>query len=241
MRFKIVTSVALVCCMVMFFGMLVFSVDNSASEEIYKEMISRAKTAKLEVNKHTEVNRLMNDYMKAKQTVNMQQLENCVNDISKYNANDLKQMRKRVQSVKNIKCYTIDGWEKDSYIVYLYYEYKVKNVRSNIPNLVRDIVCKDDNGKLCIFSGTMKSSTVRYIESTKSNPSVVNLINKVNKNVTSLKQKDSTVQTFFKAVEMQIKDNKKSYDKANDKNDDEKKQDKKGKDKKDNKKTKDKK
>jgi len=201
----------------MFFGMLVLSVDNIGDEELYKEMISHAKTAKLELNKHSEVNQLMNDYMRAKQTVNMKQLDNCVNDISKYKQDELKRMQRLVKGVENIKCYTIEGWEKDSYIVYLYFEYKVKNVRSKIPNLVRDIVCRDNNGRLCVFSGALKSSAVSYIESTKYNPEVVDMISRINANINKLRQKDSTVQNFYKALELQGKNNKNNYNKANDK------------------------
>ena len=222
MKFKIITSISIVCVMAMFFGMLMISVDDGGKEAIEKKL-EQAKTLPLEENKYQEVNQLMTNYMNAKREVDMVKLSNYVNDISKYSENLLQQMHKLVTSVSNIKCYTIDGYEKDSYVVYLYYECRVANVKSVLPALVRNYVCKNkETNKLCVYSGSTYKVVKKYADNTRSNPAVENLIGQVNQKIASLQQQDKSVKILYEAINAANKQGKgnNNYNDANTANDD---------------------
>ena len=58
----------------------------------------------------------------------------------------------RVEKYKNIKCYTKEGLDKDSYIVSVTMDMKFPKIKTTIPSLETFYVRTDDKGNLYIQS-----------------------------------------------------------------------------------------
>jgi len=217
MRFKISTSLAMVFAMIMVFGFLVASSDDGG-KALMQKMYQKGKTAELKECDDKEISTLMTEYMSARQNVDMKKLEECVDDPSEYKQSDLENLKKMIKEVDGIKCYTMEGWEDGSYVVFVRYNTKVNNVSSKLPNLVRDFVVKDDSGKFRVktkIKTKNEPKAVRYVLGTEENEEVKNLIQQVDDDIEKVKKEDAAAKVYFESLaklSKQKQDEKKKED-----------------------------
>ena len=115
MKFRVRIAIIIINIVTMFCGLLLFSVS-------IKDRMKLATTLPLEKNKYKEVNELINKYIDAKREEDFDKLAECVNNIGDYDKNKIKDQNELIKDVKNVTCYTIDGYYKNTYIVYVYRE-----------------------------------------------------------------------------------------------------------------------
>lgn len=192
-------------CM-MFIGMLIMSVgksiDNGDTTDEYKQQIERALSAALEKDKYPEINSLIENYLIAQVNCDLDALSLYVNDISNYGFEELQKKLTYVEYFDNISCYTIEGYDADTYVVYVYKEYKLKGIDTLIPSVVLNYVCKNSDGNYVVYTGEISSATNDFINATEKNPNVLELIEMVNSKIEKIKKDDEEVKMLLEQLDL---------------------------------------
>ncbi len=200
MKLKYRRIILFIIIFTMGMGMVTFSigVDNKEqSRMLTDEQIESAKTADLVKNDNKEVMKLIENYNKAKLEGDADKFALYVNDESKVSKEELEALNTYMEGYENVDCYIIDIPVEDHYVVYVYREYKMKNLDTLIPGVVRQYVCPNDKGNLVVYSGEVEDSIYDFIENTRENPEVKKLINMVNNKIEQIKEEDATVKIFL--------------------------------------------
>lgn len=202
MKFRVRIAIIIINIVTMFCGLLLFSVS-------IKDRMKLATTLPLEKNKYKEVNELINKYIDAKREEDFDKLAECVNNIGDYDKNKIKDQNELIKDVKNVTCYTIDGYYKNTYIVYVYREDIWKKIDVTLPSMDQLYVC-EYKGKLCIYSGEINDSKKmnkikKYYDLTRSNPNVEKKIQEVNQCFDNLKESNEDFKKLYDEVEKKKK------------------------------------
>lgn len=201
MRFKYKRIIILSSMIMMIVGMLLLSVRKPdkvvTSDKDIEERIAHAMDCELEVDKYPKVNGLIKNYLNAEVNCDIDTLKMYVNDIEKYSLADLQKKFSCVEYFENIKCYTIDGLRENSYVVFVYREYKMQGIESLIPSVVQLYVCENESGELVVYSGNVDYEVSEYIKNTENNKYVLELVDMVNNKLEQLKKKDNSVKDFL--------------------------------------------
>lgn len=197
MKFRVRIAVIIINVVAMFCGLLVFSVS-------VQDRMQLATKLPLEENKYKDVNELINKYVDAKTKEDYDKLAECVNNIEDYDKEKIKNQNDISESVKNVKCYTIDGYFDNTYIVYLYREDVWKDIGVTVPSIDQLYVC-EYKGKLCIYSGAVSDNKKmtkikKYYDLTRYNPDVKKKVQEVNDTFETLKASNEKFRKLYETV-----------------------------------------
>lgn len=206
MKFKYRRYILFSCMLMMFVGMVIMTVSKPKNEEknisaLSEETENRAMTQPLEKDKHPKINDLVRNYHNAEVNNDLNALELYVNDINNYSFEDLQKKFAYVEYFDNISCYTIEACEEDSYVLYVYREYKMTGIDTLIPSVVQNYVCKNESGQFVIYSGDVSDETNEFIKATEKNPSVLELVDLVNNKIEQIKKEDEAVKVLIEQLD----------------------------------------
>ena len=99
----------------------------------------------------SDITTLIKNYLDAKQKVSMDEMKECVSDISKIDEKRLVTEAEYIEEYKNIEC-TIcdDGLSDGIFRVYVYYEAKIYDIDTLVPSLTALVVTGTPEGKFLI-------------------------------------------------------------------------------------------
>lgn len=197
MKFRVRIAVIIINIVAMFCGLLIFSVS-------VQDRMQLATKLPLEKNKYKEVNELINKYVEAKTNEDFDKLAECVNNIEDYDKTKIKNQNQISEKVKNVICYTIDGYYDNTYIVYLYREDVWKEIDVTVPSIDQLYVC-EYKGKLCIYSGAINDNKKmtkikKYYDLTRYNPEVKTKVQEVNDTFEALKESNEKFKVLYDTV-----------------------------------------
>lgn len=150
----------------------------------------------LEKNAYEDINDLMKQYYAAKLSNKIVKFEHLVNSTDYINIKDNGRRTKYIESYENITCYTRQGLQENSFIVYVYHETKFKDIKTVAPGLDRFYVKLRDNKEPYIFFGDVDKKTTRYFKETDETEEVLDLVSKVNDKYAKAVAKDSKLHEF---------------------------------------------
>jgi uncharacterized protein YeeX (DUF496 family) len=150
----------------------------------------------LEKNAYNDINELMNQYYAAKLKNKINEFEPLVNSTDYINIKDNGRRTKYIEEYQNITCYTRQGLQENTFIVYVYHETKFKDIKTVAPGLDRFYVKIRDNNKPYIFFGDVDKNTTRYIKETDETEEVLGLVSKVNERYEKAVAKDGKLHEF---------------------------------------------
>lgn len=202
MKFRVRMAIIIINIVTMFCGLLLFSVSA-------QDRMLLAKKLPLEKNKYKEVNELINRYMDAKKNEDFDELAKCVNDINNYDKESIKEENKIIKDIKNVTCYTIDGYYDNTYIVYIYREEVWDKIDVVLPSMTQVYVC-EYKGKLCVYSKDIDSKKMNiireYIDVTlNENPYVIAKKNEINAQIEEVRKSNKEYDELCKEVEKKRK------------------------------------
>ena len=202
MKFRVRVAIIIISIVTMFCGLLLFSVS------VQDRMILASKLP-LEKNKYKEVNELVNKYINAKKNEDFDALAECVNDINNYDKESIKEENKIIKDIRNITCYTIDGYYDNTYIVYIYREDVWDKIDVVLPSMTQVYVC-EYKGKLCVYSKDIDSAKMnnirKYIDLTlEKNPYVIEKKNEINDKIEEVRKSNKEYDELCKEVEKKRK------------------------------------
>ncbi len=100
------------------------------------------------------------------------------------------------ESYDNISVYSAEGIEKDSYLVYVYFDLKISGVPTPIPTLVDEYLQKNDDGDLVIADKYSTQERVDFIEGMRTSDAVQGIAREVNQKLEKAAESDEELKEY---------------------------------------------
>lgn len=150
----------------------------------------------LKRDSYPQINRLVEKYMKAITQSDINTLDKITDGIT-FQAEELQKRAEYIEGYENIECYTLQGKEAKSYIVFVYNETKFVDIETLVPGMIRLYIRTNEKGKLYIYFGEIDSDISAYIEEIQKEEEVKNLITTVNKKYAEAIAKDADLKRLL--------------------------------------------
>ena len=171
-------------------------------------------TNALEENKYPEVSELIANYRKAFKEGDTDLLKKVYNSDQEINADVLTATSQIIEDYKNTQYYTKRGLNSGEYVVFVYDELKLADIKTLAPNLSVFYVKTEDDGSLYIYRGDYNAAsgsfeydekTQNYINQLYQDQDVMELISTVNTKMDSACANDSSLMEFMQKVRSKTK------------------------------------
>ena len=169
--------------------------DSTDSDEAEKDDADKEDENALEKNAYPEVNALIESFYTAwgqKDVAKMKELTD------NFDATDEAKVTNvtYIESYDNIVVYTKQGLEKDSYVVFVSYDLKFKDVKTAAPGLSELYVIKNDSGNYVIHNDDSDAEVQECIEKTRQEKDVMTLIEDVENKLNEAMASDAELKAF---------------------------------------------
>lgn len=101
-----------------------------------------------------------------------------------------------IEGYKNVKCYTQPGHEENTYVTYVYYDVKFKNIETYAPSMIREYICTNEEGNLYINNGTVDGDVAAWLDTVHNSDAVNELLADVNAKLTEAASSDEKLNTL---------------------------------------------
>ncbi len=159
----------------------------------------------LEENAYPEVNELVKNYYKALADGDMDNVvanRNYTEDTERIR---LEKKSEYIDSYENIICYTKKGLLENTYLAYVYYEVKFKDIDTLAPALNTLYICPNESGKLYIYEGEIDDNVSSYLKALSTQDDVLDLFNRVQVSYNEVIEKDEKLNEFLTELPTKIK------------------------------------
>lgn len=102
-----------------------------------------------------------------------------------------------IEAYNNISTYSKDGPEEQSYVVFAYYEGKLKNIATSAPSLAMLYVTTDDSGNLVVSDRNASQEVADFISNVSKDADVQALIQDVNAQLASAAAQDADLKAYL--------------------------------------------
>ena len=187
-----IVALVLVVCMVF---IIVHLVGKSSTPS------SSTKTENpLEDEKYPEISDVVKHYLEAFLIKDAQkrreELAHYVDNMGDINESNIK-YNDYITSYRDIECYTKDGPYKNTYVVYAYYQIRLKNISTTVPGITKLYVIRDNNsGDVYIHNG-VTGEISDYLAKIDKDKDVINLMKDVDKEFQEACESDKYLKAFF--------------------------------------------
>ena len=176
--------------------------ENAASAIIETENATEAETLvvptdPLKENAYPEVNAVVKQYYQAMADGDLETLQKVMTGLDEKEQIKIVKKSEYVESYPTVTCYSKAGPTADSYIVYAYYEAKLKDFENLLPGLNALYLCKDETGAYYINGEKQDDQTIAYCEMISAQDDVVDLVNTVQVKYNELKTTDTKLSEFL--------------------------------------------
>lgn len=162
-------------------SIMVISDNNTA--ELYNMDVSgkmqetEAESAREE---HEDIEALIMRYFRAVTRCSIETLNSIVESSEGISEEKLQEKAKYIQYYDNIVCYIEEGLAEDTYIVYVSYEAKFKQISTMAPNLERFYVKRNSDGAVYIYRGDVDGESAAYMQEIEKHWEIIRLTEDVN-------------------------------------------------------------
>lgn len=149
------------------------------------------------VDAYPKINNLMETYFKAKLDCDLETLLKIVSNTEAVSEEKLQRESEYIEDYQNIKCYTKNGLLEDTYIVYVYFEYKFYNIDTNAPAMIRMYVCTNEAGDVYIYNEAVDGEIASYMEEINGGEDVVALFAETDDKLKTAIESDENLKGFY--------------------------------------------
>lgn len=161
----------------------------------------------LEENSHASIDRLMEEYCESIANGDVEKLEKLVDVLTDEEKEKIQARSNFIEAIENINCYTKNGPEPDSYIVFLCYDMRLINIKTLAP----DIVClyvsgKDEDGDRYIHYGDAgeDEELQAYVMELENDPEVKALYEDVSARYQEAMENDEMLREYIQDITGQV-------------------------------------
>lgn len=150
----------------------------------------------------SDITTLVKNYLDAKQKVSMEEMQECVSDVSKVDQKRLVTEAEYIEEYKNIEC-TIrdDGLSEGTFRVYVYYEAKIYDIDTLVPSLTALLVTGTPEGKFLINLSKIDGTDQKAIDELDNSDEIKDKIDSVQKKLEDIVSKNADVRDFYQMLE----------------------------------------
>lgn len=181
-------------------------VNETPKEDKAKEVIPKAdkdgptddKKTLIE-NTNDDIAALLNKYYVAMGNKDLETVRACVDNLS---AEDEKLIQDPlyIEGFSDIQIHSIEGNEENSYLVFVSYKMKLKNIETLYPAINQNYVSKKADGSLYIVTGALNAEQEAYIAKASAREDVQNLIHTVEKAQADAAGQDTALANFVREL-----------------------------------------
>lgn len=175
-------------------------VVNSNVPDELETFSSNLNVIGLERDAYPEINELIEKYFDAVLARDVETLNKIVESDHRLTEDEISKSGEYIEDYQNISCYTMKGLLDNTYIVYVYYEVKLLNIETAAPSLVRMYVCRNSEGSVYIYNGSISDEMEAYAEQMDNNEDVRILVSEVNKSLKTACDADADLEEFYNRV-----------------------------------------
>lgn len=201
--------------MIVSLAVLMAGCGNTKEEEPEAEPVETEQQAEepepepnnLEENSHASITRLMEEYCECIANGDVDKLEKLVDVLTDEEKEKIQARSSFIEAFENINCYTKNGPEPDSYIVFLCYDMKLTNIKTPAP----DIVClyvsaKDEDGDRYIHYGDagQDAELQSYVSELENDPEVKALYEDVSARYQEAMDSDEMLREYIQGITGQL-------------------------------------
>jgi len=158
--------------------------------------------AKLEQNAYEDINSFFNEYYDAVAEGDTDKMAEMGNTLDEEDKAKLQVKAGYTEDYENMSCYTKPGPEPNSYIVFVYYEIKYKNIDSLAPGLSTFYLCTNSDGSYYLKDiGSLPQNMKDYITEVANQSDVQNLLAEVDKLYATNTSSDPTLAAFMDSLQ----------------------------------------
>lgn len=158
---------------------------------------------KLEENTHASIERLVEKYCASIVNGDVETLETIVDELTEEEKESIRNRAKFIESFDNITCYTKDGPEENSYIVFICYDMKLINVETSAPDILCLYMPDGPDGRY-IHYGDVDESMQEYVSKLEQDPDVKALFDDVRSRYQTAQENDKTLAEFVQKLNGQV-------------------------------------
>jgi len=158
---------------------------------------SNDKNAKLQTNAVLPVNQLVERYYKAKKSCDATALMSLIYPSMLIDEDELKVEAELVEDYLNVVCYTLPGLSKDSYVVWVEFEYKFHGIDKAAPALNRMYVVKSTETDEYQIYASPDEKMLEHMEKLSKCKDVKELSEKIEKSLQRALEKDEMLMDFY--------------------------------------------
>lgn len=177
------------------------TIAATTGSAIVAESTAESENYNLECDAYPEINEVIEKYLAATVTGDMDALESVVSDIDNVSEDMVKNKTQIIETQQNIQCYTVKVPNQDGYIVYVYSEMKLVGIDTAAPALTRLYVCMSSDGAYRVYISKLDEEIQEFMEKSQNSPQVQALIDKVNQAFEEAVNSDEKLKAFYQQIE----------------------------------------
>ena len=185
------------------------SVSDGMTEETQdtaaEESTAGTPVVPLEENSHPEVNAVIEAYYQAAAQGDTEQLGALARGIGKEMLIYLQKRSAYIDTYQNLVCYTKDGLEEGSYVVYASYDVKFYDMETPVPGVSPHLVQQDQDGTYYIYEGEVAPEVDSYLKEISAQDDVVDLCNRVQVRYDEAVAEDEALSQFLDQMTEDLK------------------------------------
>ena len=151
----------------------------------------------LEEDAYPEINALVKQYYQAMADGDIETLQKIKSAMDEKEQIKIQKKSEYIENYPTIKCYTKKGPVEDSFVVYAYYQVKLKDYDSLAPGLNTLYICKNSDGNYYVNDGEQDETIINYCKAVSSQDDVIDLFNSVQVEYNELKTTDEKLSQFL--------------------------------------------
>lgn len=148
----------------------------------------------------SQVNEMLDQYFAAMASGDTDTITSLKGEMKQEEALQIQKKSNYISSIENLNVVYKDGPEPDSYIAFVYYEIRFKDIDTLAPGLTTFYICKNDDGKYQIFDGELDDTVTEFIKETASAEDVAEIFDRVQVKYNEATDADATLKSFMESL-----------------------------------------
>lgn len=148
-----------------------------------------------------DINDLMKTYFDVKLTGDLETYNKIVDSEEEMTQEKLEQSQELIEAYDNITCYTKQGLLDNTYIVFVTFDIKFKNIETLAPALRRHFIMMDEEGNPYIYERELDGEVKTYTQELCNDADVSALYTDVDKRLAAAKKSDEELEKLFQLFE----------------------------------------
>ncbi|MCR5527297.1 MAG: SH3 domain-containing protein [Lachnospiraceae bacterium] len=177
---------------------------TASSEEVSTEPIPVPDNLTLEQNAYEDINSFFTKYYKALADADFDTLESMGETLSDDDKAKRSVRATYTEDYENMSCYTVAGPEDNSFIVFVYYEIKFKNIDTLAPGLSTFYLIKDGDSYSLKSISTLPENEKEYITEVAGLDDVNSLLEEVDTLYQKNMESDPTLAAFMTSLQTKV-------------------------------------